>query len=96
MAYADIHNAAIDANFQGRCYVAAWLVAWDLIGNPAATEAQKDWAQKVVTERLSITPKQLAMALMRNQTVQTAIGSATDAELLAAVLTGLDDLVKAG
>ena len=94
--YADIYNAAIDSNYQGRCYVAAWLVAWDILGDSNAPQERKEWAGEVVQRRMAVTPEQLVMALMRNATVQAQVGAATDEQLLTAVLTGLDELVAAG
>ena len=40
MAYADTYNTANDAAiFQPRCYVAAWLVAQDIISDGGASAA---------------------------------------------------------
>lgn len=95
--YVDTYNAASDAAiFQPKCYIAAWLVAQDIIGDVNATPERKDWAAKVMSERLNITPRQLALQVLRNSTVAAQLNNATDANILTGVLERLDDLVRIG
>lgn len=95
--YADTYNTANDAViFQPRCYVAMWLVAQDIIGDVNASAARKDWAAKVMAERLNITSRQLALQVLRNATVAAQLNNATDANILTGVLERLDDLVSIG
>lgn len=99
IAYADIYNAANDEiNFQPRCYVACWVVATDLKGNPNEREGslRKVWAAKVIEDRLNITPKLLAFQLMRHPDVLANLNNSTDDQLRIAVLSFLDDLVAIG
>lgn len=95
--YADIYNAATDAEiFQPRCYVAAWLVASNILADAQETSARKSWASKVVEERLAITSRQLAFQVLRDATVQTNPGAATDDQILQALISRLDVLVTLG
>lgn len=97
MAYADIYNTANDAIvFQPRCYVACWLVAQDIISDVNAPPARKDWAAKVMSEKLNITSRQLALQILRNDVVETQLNNATDQQILTATLERLNDLVSIG
>ena len=97
MAYADTYNTANDAAiFQPRCYVAMWLVAQDIIGDAQASQERKDWAYAVMAERVQITPRQLALQVLRSGPVAAALNNATDQQILTAVLERLNDLVQIG
>ena len=96
MAFADIHNLAINAGFQGQCYVAAWMVANDILADSNAAPARKDWARRAIADKLSITPKQLAFQVLRNAVVQTAGVNSTDAQFTTAVQAQIATLVAIG
>jgi hypothetical protein len=98
MAYQDDYNTANSAAFQSMSYVASWVIAQDIAGTPIenTTQARKDWAQKVMTERTNITPRQLAFQMMRNAAVKAAGVASTDEQMQQACLGVLDDLVRIG
>lgn len=99
MAYADIYNAAVDSIFQGRCYVAAWKAAQDIVNEDANTanhSARLDWALRALTDRLSITGKQLAMQVLRNGTIAANPGASTDNDLSFQVGVVIPDLIRIG
>lgn len=99
MAYADIYNAATDAAFQGRCYVAAWKAAQDILSEAENTPnhaARLDWAIRALTDRLAITGKQLAMQVLRNGTIAANPGASTDNDLSFQVATVIGDLIRIG
>lgn len=98
MAYADTYNTASAENFQHAAYVAAWMIAQDIISTPIqnTTPARKDWATKVMQERTNITPRQLAFQMLRNAAVLAAGVGASDQQMLTACLERLDDLVAIG
>lgn len=96
MAYVDDYNTAEAENFQKAAYVAVWMIAQDIISDAGATAARKDWAQKVMSDRLNITRRQLSFQLMRNAAVKAAGVGATDQQYLTAALERLDDLVRIG
>lgn len=84
MAYADIFNAANDALFQGRCQVAMWTAAQDIAAEATNTtdHAQRaDWANRVLQDRATITPRQLAMQVLRNGTIAANPGASTDGDI---------------
>lgn len=84
MAYADIFNAANDALFQGRCQVAMWKAAQDIMAEatnmPEHTQ-RADWANRVLQDRATITPRQLAMQVLRNLTIAANPGASTDGDI---------------
>ena len=99
MAYTDIYAAANDATFQGRCLVAMWKAAQDIANESPATEnhaARKDWAVRVLQDRANITPRQVAMQVLRNPTIAGAPASAVDNDLQYQVNTILADIIAIG
>lgn len=99
MAYADIYNAANDANFQGRCFAAAWKAAANILVEDPQTPnhaARLEWAFKALRDRLSISPRLLAMQILRNPTVAANPGAAQDSDLDFVIATYLDDLIAIG
>lgn len=96
MSYVDDYNTAESENFQKGCYVATWLVAQDILSDAQASAERKDWAQKVMEDRTSITLRQLSFQMMRHAPLKAAGGAASDAVFLEAALVRLDDLVRIG
>ena len=77
MAYADIYNAATDPNWQGRCLVAVWKAAQDILSEDPGTQdhqRRKAWAVNVLRDGAAITPKLLAMQVLRNETIAATPG----------------------
>lgn len=84
MAYADIYNAANDALFQGRCQVAMWKAAQDIMAettNAPEHTQRADWANRVLQDKAVITPRQLAMQVLRNGTIAASPGASTDGDI---------------
>lgn len=96
MAYADIFNTAEAENFQKMAFVATWMVAQDIISDSNASMERKDWAYKVMAERLNISARQLAFQMLRNPAVMAAGVNSTDQQMLIAYLERLNDLVLIG
>lgn len=84
MAYSDIYTAANDATFQGRCQVAMWKAAQDIMaedsGTPNHTQ-RGDWANRVLQDKATITPRQLAMQVLRNAVIAGNPTAAADADI---------------
>lgn len=100
MAYADIYNAAVDtAIFQPRCMVAVWKAAHDILAEDPGTpdhQRRKAWAVNVLRDQVVITPKQLAMQVLRNTTIAENPGAAPDADIQFQVNSILADLLTIG
>lgn len=99
MAYADIFNAATDANWQGRCMVAMWKAAQDIVGEAPETQdhqRRKAWAINVLRDAAAITPKQLAMQVLRNSVIAANPGAASDGDLQFQVNSIIADLLTIG
>ena len=99
MAYADIYAAATDSTFQGRCLVAMWKAAQDIAAeatNTANHTARIDWATRVLQDRANVTPRQLAMQVLRNATIAANPTASTDGDLQFQVNSVLADLITIG
>jgi len=99
MAYADIYNAATDPNWQGRCLVAVWKAAQDILSEDPGTQdhqRRKAWAVNVLRDGAAITPKQLAMQVLRNETIAANPGAASDSDLQFQVNSIVADLLTIG
>lgn len=99
MAYADIYNAATDSLFQGRCMVAAWKAAQDILSEDPQTPdhgRRVSWAINMLRDRSTITPKQLAMQVLRNTTIASNPGAAADNDIQFQVNSILSDLLQIG
>lgn len=96
MSYADIYAAANEDAFQGRCQVAMWKAAQDISADTGAAAASKDWANSVLQDKASITPRQLAMQVLRNATIAAAPASASDSDIQFQVNSVLPALIALG
>lgn len=99
MAYADIYNAANDVNWQGRCWVACWKAAQDILAEPENTPdhvRRVAWATNVMRDSAVITGRQLAMVVLQNATIATNPGAATDADIQFQVNASLPMLLAVG
>lgn len=99
MAYADIFNAANDPLFQGRCLVAMWRAAQDVAAEaPNAQDHQQrlDWATRALQDKATITPRQLAMQVLRNATIAASPGAASDGDIQFQVNSILPSLIAIG
>jgi hypothetical protein len=99
MAYADIYTAATDAAFQGRCLVASWKAAQDIMAEAPQTAdhaRRLAWATNVLRDTAAITPKQLAMQVLRNATIAANPVTASDNDLQFQVNSVVADLLNIG
>lgn len=101
MSYATIAAAAEDVGFQKRCKVALWKPAQDILNEDPETpehQARADWANRVFTGRLNITPEQLAMQILRNTTIAAMQDPAAADDAAIEYQTGqvLGDIMKIG
>jgi hypothetical protein len=100
MACADIYNAATDtAIFQPRCQVAMWKAAQDIMGESPQTPdyaRRVAWATNVLRDKAAITPKQLAMQVLRNPTIAANPGAAVDGDIQFQVNSIIGDLLNIG
>lgn len=84
MSYAIIYAAANDATFQGRCQVALWGAASDIVNEPPDTvnhAARLDWATRVLQDNVAISARQLAIQVLRNATIAADPVGAADGDL---------------
>lgn len=99
MSYATIYIAANGGEFQGRCQVAVWKAAQDIAAESPGVENHQeriDWATRVLQDRPNITPRQLAMQVLRNATIAAAPDSASDSDIQFQVNSVVDDLIAIG
>lgn len=99
MAYTDIFDAANNQAFQGRCQVAMWKAAQDIAAEAVGTvnhPARMDWATRVLHDRANVTPRQLAMQVLRNATIAAAPLLATDDDIQFQVNSTVDSLIAVG
>lgn len=96
MSYADIYAAANDEAFQGRCMVAMWRAAQDISADNGSPTASADWANSVLQDKASITPRQLTMQVLRNPTIAAAPALASDGDIQFQVNSVLPALVALG
>jgi len=105
MAFTDIYTAANDETFQGRCLAAAWSIAAaiqrnETLTNAASqslnTESCKNFALKLLRDQATISPKQVAMQILRNATIASNVGASTDNDIQWQVKESWLDLVEIG
>lgn len=99
MSYADIYNAATDVLFQGRCQVAMWKAAHDIMAEDPQTqdhERRVSWAWYVLRDRAIISPKQLAMQVLRNATIAANPGASSDGDIQFQINSVLNALMDIG
>lgn len=99
MSYLVIFQTTNDANFQGRCQVAMWRTAQDISAEDPATPGhamRKDWAERVLGDRAAITPRQLALQVMRNAQIANDPTLATDGDIQYQMNSIVDSLLLIG
>lgn len=99
MTYAAIYTAANEAVFQGRCQVAMWKAAQDVVAESPSTEGHKsrmDWATRVLRDGANITPRQLAMQVLRNAVIAADPVAASDSDMQYQVNSVINDLIAIG
>ncbi len=96
MSLQSTFEAANDATFQGRCLAAAWKAAANILNESEQTPnhaARVEWALNILRDRQSITPRVLAMQVLRNATIAANPAAATDGDIEFAVASYLSDLI---
>ena len=99
MTYSAIYTAATDPTFQGRCQVAMWSAAGDIINeatNTASHAQRLDWANRVLMDHANITARQLAMQVLRNTTIAANPTAALDSDLQFQVNSIVPSLIAIG
>lgn len=91
MAYIDIYNASIDANFQGRCLVAAREIARALVAGEAvsstttdlqALAGSVDFAKRLLRKQETISKEQIAILILANTTIAANVAGSLDSDIL--------------
>lgn len=92
MAYIDVYNASIDADFQGKCLVAAReiaraIVAGETVTNNAtvdlvAAEGSVNFAKRLLRNMQTISKEQIAILILSNTTIAANVSGATDSDIL--------------
>lgn len=99
MSYSQIYAAANDAEFQGRCQVALWKAAQDISSESPDVEnrqARLDWSTRVLRDGANITPRQLAMQVLRNPVISADPVAADDGAIQYQVNVVVLDLMAIG
>jgi hypothetical protein len=99
MSYAAVFDAANDPAFQGRCVVATWMAAKDVLTESRDTPnhaVRRQWALNTLRGNTAITPRNLAIQVLRNATIAAAPATASDNDLQFQVNSILDDLIEIG
>lgn len=99
MSYADTFAAANDSTFQGRCQVALWSAAGDIVAESPDTAdhaARLAWAMRILQDRAAITARQLAIQVLRNATIAANPVGASDGDLQFQVNSILPSLLVIG
>ena len=99
MSYAAIYTAATDPVFQGRCLVAAWKAAQDILAEATNTPnygGRRGWATNVLQGQARITNQQLAVQVLRNASIAAGPTAAPDGDLQFQVNSTIADLVAIG
>lgn len=99
MSLQAVFEASGNTTFQGRCLAACWKAANDIIAESDQTPnhaARVEWALKILRDRQSITPRVLAMQVLRNATVAANPDAALDGDIEFVVASYLNDLILIG
>jgi hypothetical protein len=99
MSYATVWAAVNDATFQGRCKVAVWIAAGNILTEDPQTPnhaARLNWARTAQADRLAITPQNLAQAVLQNATIAANPTAASDGDIQFQVNSVVDWLISVG
>lgn len=94
--YEQIYIAANDAAFQGRCMVAMWHAANDIVNDTGKLKGHGDWANRVLQDKATVTPRQLAMQVLRNASIAANPVVASDDDIQFQVNSILPSLIALG
>lgn len=99
MAFIDVYNAASNADFQGRCMAAAWQTAQHVIAEDAGYDTSldsKNFALKLLRDQATITPRQVAMQVLRNSSIAADVVGSVDGDIDWQVKQVWTDLMEIG
>jgi hypothetical protein len=99
MSYAAIFTAASDEAFQGRCLVATWTAAQNILNEDPGTqnyEQRRGWAFGVLAGTNRITAYQLAVQVLRNPTIAGNPTAASDSDIQFQVNSIIPDIIQIG
>ena len=84
MSLQSVYEAAQDDTFQGRCMAAAWQTAQHVVAGDEGynvTQQSKDFAYSLLRDSNQITPRQVAMQVLRNLTIAGNVAGSTDSDI---------------
>lgn len=76
-----------------------WKAAQDVVAESPDTpnhQARMDWATRVLRDGTNITPRQLAMQVLRNAVIAADPGNASDSDVQFQVNSIIEDLIAIG
>lgn len=93
MAFIDNWNNASDATFQGRCMGGLWKVCMTKKAD-SPTPEETNYIQRVMQDLQNITPRVLAMQVLRNATIAADPVNSSDGDLEWQLNQVWDDLLE--
>jgi len=99
MSYAARFTAATDVTFQGRCLVACWVAAQDILAEATNTPNyvnRRNWAVNILQGQTRISPRQIAIQVLRNASIAANPTASPDGDLQFQVNSIIDDLLAIG
>jgi len=101
MSLLSLSEASDDTSFQRRAFMALMSPAVNIINEDPQTPEHAErleWAQKALTDTLSISPRQLALQILRNPTIaaQQSMADVPDGDIEFQVVSVLADLIRIG
>ena len=84
MSYDAIYAASKDEAFQGRCLVACWKAAQDILAEDPGTpnyEVRRGWAVNILQGTQRASAQQIAVQVLRNVTIAANPQAAVDGDL---------------
>lgn len=93
---ANLYLTAAAENFQQKCWSAVWYVAADKAADPNADQPAKDWAQKFFSDRLNMTPRQMAMHMLQHEPLLDGGINATDQQFKDAASSQVSSFIRIG
>ena len=93
MAFIDNWNNSSDATFQGRCMGGLWKVCIAKKGGTPTLE-ETNYIQRVLQDKQNITPRVLAMQVLRNVTIAADPVNSSDGDLEYQLNQVWDDLLE--
>ena len=99
MSYTAIYTASQDEAFQGRCLVACWKAAQDILAEDPGTpnyEVRRGWAVSILQGTQRASAQQIAVQVLRNATIAANPTTAVDGDLQFQINSIIPDLTAIG